>query len=106
MFWLRNKENNFQLRTFIWGPATCESPAVKRYFYVLHSITLCLGHVSSADNLYKQFGVFDTLMVSLKEYIKKKLILKKNQQTTKSIKNYPACRVNFYPIAELYFLAL
>ena len=27
MFWLRNKKNNFQLRTFIWGPvATCDFP--------------------------------------------------------------------------------
>ena len=22
MFWLRNKKNNFQLRTLIWGPVT------------------------------------------------------------------------------------
>ena len=25
MFWLRNKKNNFQLRTFLWGPAECYS---------------------------------------------------------------------------------
>ena len=24
MFWLRNKENNFQLRTLIWGPGPCQ----------------------------------------------------------------------------------
>ena len=23
MFWLRNKNNNFQLRTLIWGPDSC-----------------------------------------------------------------------------------
>ena len=23
MFWLRNKKNNFPLRTLIWGPAIC-----------------------------------------------------------------------------------
>ena len=25
MFWLRNKKNNFQLRTFIWGPKLKEN---------------------------------------------------------------------------------
>ena len=49
----------------------------------------------SADNLCKQFGprsgskLFDTLMVFLKEFLKK-LILKKNQQTTKKHKKSPS----------------
>ena len=29
MFWLRNKKNNFQLRTLIWGPDLCDKTKTK-----------------------------------------------------------------------------
>ena len=87
MFWLRNQENTFQVRTatkiFIWH----------RYLSCISSLTLYLL-LSSADNLCKQFvsrsgptkprawygsNLFDTQIVFLKEFFKK-IDFKKNQQ--------------------------
>ena len=34
MFWMRNKENNFSIHTFIWRPV----PHLKRSFFFLQSI--------------------------------------------------------------------
>ena len=82
-----------------------------KFYYKL--LTLCLL-VSSADDLCKQFGpisgptkcwaqfgsnLFDTLKVFLKEF-SKKLILKKNQLTTKKYAKFPSRqRVKFTVLA-------
>ena len=39
-----------------------------------------------------EYIMFGALMVFLKEILKKKKILKENQQTSKSMQNYPACK--------------
>ena len=40
MFWLRNKKNNFQLHTLIWGPVD-----KKHTIQCSSYITLCLGSI-------------------------------------------------------------
>ena len=48
MFWLRNKKNNFQLRTLIWGPGMID-------FILLFSIS---DQVDSKEYVWRNHGVF------------------------------------------------
>ena len=43
MFWLRNKKNHFQVRTFIWGP---EEPVI------VDEQRICLNAIEILHNIY------------------------------------------------------
>ena len=88
---------------FFLMPCISQS-CVLAFSYRPSKINVCFFLVSSADNLYKQFGprsgptkcracsgskLFDTLVVFL-EFFSKKIILKKNQQTTKKHAKLPS----------------
>ena len=77
-------------------------PFMKKFPTAISSLTLS-RQVSSADNLCKQFGtrsgptiseskMFNTLMVFLKVFFSKNLILKIISRREKLVKNYPACK--------------
>ena len=92
MFWMRNKENNFPIRTLIWRPVVIRSRAFPESAFGGHrinsiwsdnSIILSDLFLSSADRFWKQFGpssgltkcctrsyskLFDILMVFQKEF--------------------------------------
>ena len=36
MFWLRNNKNNFQVRTFIWGPAINREAIYIHFVYIFN----------------------------------------------------------------------
>ena len=47
MFWLRNKKNNFQLHTLIWGPVSKFVFLNKNIFDLFHEISTLNAHVKS-----------------------------------------------------------
>ena len=58
MFWLRNKKNNFQLRTLIWGHAFKVNHQIAATYCTVICLSVCGGKFHQIQG---QFGIVNSL---------------------------------------------
>ena len=80
MFWLRNKKNNFLLRTFIWGPVNYQTSCLKR----VNIIFVCLSSLHIIQILKVLF--FNLLYNKVSDFLIKDKMCKKIHKIVKSYK--------------------